>query len=141
MLMEHPIVRVERGSPMKPLGFRQLSLVLVVALLFCHGVLGSVHLLCYPQLCAGDAEHRAEHHGAAGAMGDGPEHHAAHITSTGYFAVLAFGLLGLLLGLLPGVAPFRLTVEARGPATLRRVPAVVRPPPTPTPLALQVFRL
>ena len=54
--------------------------------------------------------------------------------------MLAFGLLGLLLGLLPGVAPLR-RLEARWPATLRRVPAVVRPPPTPTTLTLQVFRL
>jgi hypothetical protein len=125
----------------KPLGFRELSLVLVVALLFCHGVLGSVHLLCYPQLCAGDAEHRAEHHAAAGAMGDGSDHHTGHATSTGYFAVLAFGLLGLLLGSLPGLAPMRLTPGARSPSNLRRVPAVVRPPPTPTALTLQVFRL
>ena len=126
---------------MKLLGFRQLSLVLIVALLFCHGVFGSLHLLCYSQQCAGDAEHRAEHHAAAGAMGDGPEHPAGHVTSAGYFAVLAFGFLGLLWGLLPKVAPLRIGLDARRPATVRQVPAVVRPPPTPTPLTLQVFRL
>ena len=126
---------------MKLLGLRQLSLVIIVALLFCHGVFGSLHLLCHPRQCAGDAGHRAEHHAAAGAMGDGPEHPAGHVTSTGYFAVLAFSFLGALLGLLPRVASLRIRLDARRPATLRRVPAVVRPPPSPTPLTLQVFRL
>src|SRR5829696_5622430 len=121
---------------MKLHSFKQLALLLIVTLLFCHGVLGSLHLLCFPPHCAGHAEHRA----AAGAS-DTHEHPAGHATSTGYFAVLAVGFLGLLLGLLPKVAPLRLRLDARRPATLRLVPAVVRPPPTPTPLALQVFRL
>ena len=55
--------------------------------------------------------------------------------------MLALGFLSLLLGLLPKVAPLRLILDARRPATLRQVLAVVRPPPTPTPLTLQVFRL
>jgi hypothetical protein len=140
-LIKNPIAHVAQGSPMKLLGFRQLSLVLIVALLFCHGVFGSLHLLCYSTQCAGHAEHAAEHHAAAGARGDGPEHPGGHVTSTGYFAVLAFAFLGLLLGMLPGLAPLRLRLDARRPATLRQVPAVVRPPPTPTRLTLQVFRL
>ena len=133
---------------MKPLGFRGQSLVLIVTLLLCHGVFGSLHLLCYSQQCAGDAEHPAEHpaahHATAGAMDDRSGHPAGHGTSTGYFAVIGsavigFGLLSLLWGLLPGVTPARLMLGARRPATLRQVPAVVRPPPTsPT---LQVFRL
>ena len=133
---------------MKPLGFRELSLVLIVTLLLCHGVFGSLHLLCYSQQCAGDAEHPAAHpaahHATAGAMDDRPGHPAGHGTSTGYFAVIGsavigFGFLGLLWGLLPGVTPARLRLDARRPATLRQVPAVVRSPPTsPT---LQVFRL
>ena len=121
---------------MKPLGFRHQSLVLVVALLFCHGVFGSLHLLCYSQQCAGGAQHATEHHAAAG-PGDANDHSA----STGYFAVLAVGFLGLLLALLSKVVPLRLRLGARWPATLSQVPAVVRPPPTPTPLTLQVFRL
>jgi hypothetical protein len=134
---------------MKPLGFRGQSLVLIVTLLLCHGVFGSLHLLCYSQQCAGDAEHPAEHHATAGAMDDRFGHPAGHGTSTGYFAVIGsavigsavigFGFLSLLWGLLPGVTPARLMLDARRPATLRQVPAVVRPPPTsPT---LQVFRL
>jgi len=135
-LIKAPIAHVEQGSPIKLHGFRQLSLLLIVTLLFCHGVFGSLHLLCFPPQCAGDAEHQA----AAGG-GDAHEYPAGHATSTGYFAVLAVGFLGLLLGLLPKVASLRLILDARRPATLRQVPAVVRPPPTPTPLTLQVFRL
>jgi hypothetical protein len=126
---------------MKLLGGRQLSLLLVGTLLLCHGVFGALHLVCYPPWCAGDAEHAAEHQATAGAVGDAHEHPAEHGTSTGYFAVLFVGLLGLLLGLLPKGAPLRIRLDARWPVVLRRVPAVYRPPPTPTPLTLQVFRL
>jgi hypothetical protein len=125
---------------MKLLGIRRLSLLLIGTLLFCHGVFGALHLLCYPPQCAGDAEHAVEHHAAAGAVGDAHEHSAGHGTSPGYFAVLV-GLLGLLLGLLSKGAPLQIRLEARWPVVLRRVPTVLRPPPTPTPLTLQVFRL
>ena len=124
---------------MKPLGVRQLSVLLVGTLLLCHGVFGALHLVCYPPPCAGDAEHAAEHQ--AGAVGDAHEHPASHGTSTGYFAVLAVGLLGLLLGLLPKGASLWIRRNARWPVVLRRWRAVLPPPPTPTPLALQVFRL
>jgi hypothetical protein len=124
---------------MKLLGIRRLSLLLIGTLLFCHGVFGALHLLCYPPQCAGDAEHAAEHH--AGAVGDAHEHSADHSTSSGYFAVLIVGFLGLLLGLLAKGAPLRIRLEARWPVVHRLVPAVMRPPPTPTPLTLQVFRL
>jgi hypothetical protein len=126
---------------MKLLGIRQLSVLLVGTLLLCHGAFGALHLVCYPPQCAGDAEHSAEHQAAAGGVGDSHEHPADHGTSTGYFAVLAVGLLGVLLGLLPKRALLRIRLDARRPAVLRRVPAVLRPPPTPTPLTLQVFRL
>ena len=115
-------------------------MLLIVTLLFCHGVFGSLHLLCYSPQCAGGAEHATEHQAAAGA-GDANDHPTGHATSTGYFAVLALGFVSLLLGLLPKVAPLRLILDARRLATLRQVLAVVRPPPTPTPLTLQVFRL
>jgi hypothetical protein len=124
---------------MKLVGVRQLSVLLVGTLLFCHGVFGSLHLLCHPPQCAGGAEYAAEHQAAAGTS-DAHEHPAGHGTSPGYFAVLV-GLLGLLLGLLPKGAPLRIRLEARWPVVLHRVPAVLRPPPTPTPLILQVFRL
>jgi hypothetical protein len=126
---------------MRLLGVRQLSLLLVGTLLFCHGVFGAMHLVCYPPQCAGDAEHAAERQAAAGAGGDAHEHPADHGTSPGYFAVLVVGLLGLLLGLLPKGTPLRIRLDAGWPAVLRQVPAVFRPPPTPTPLTLQVFRL
>src|SRR5215208_5689889 len=125
---------------MKLLGTLQLSVLLVGTLLFCHGVFGAVHLICYPPQCVGAAEHAAEHQ--AGAAGGGAhEHSADHGTSTRYFAVLVAGLLGLLLGLLPKRAPLQIRRDARWPAVLRRVPAVFRPPPPPTPHILQVFRL
>ncbi len=124
---------------MKLVGVKQLSVLLVGTVLLCHGVFGSLHLLCYPPQCAGDAEHAAEHQAAAGTS-DAHEHPAGHGTSPGYFAVLV-GLLGLFLGLLRKGAPLRIRFEACWPVVLRRVPAVLRPPPTPTPLTLQVFRL
>ncbi len=126
---------------MKLLGTRQLSVLLVGTLLFCHGVFGALHLVCYSPQCADGAEHPAEHHSAAGGVGDSHEHPADHGTSTGYFAVLAVGLLGLLLGLIRKGAPLRIRLDARWPVIPRLVPAVFRPPPTPTALALQVFRL
>jgi hypothetical protein len=124
---------------MKLLGVRQLSVLLIGALLFCHGVFGSLHLLCYSPQCIGGPEHATQHQATAGAS-DAHEHPAGHRTSPGYFAVLV-GLLGLLLGLLPKGAPLRIGLGAGWPVVLRRVPAVLRPPPTPTPLTLQVFRL
>jgi hypothetical protein len=139
-LIKNHITRVDQGSPMKLCGFRHLSLLLIVTLLFCHGVFGSLHLLCHSPQCAGGSEHATEHHAAAGPGGT-HDHPAGHAASTGYFAVLAFGFLGLLWGRLSKAAPLRLRLDARRSATLSHVPAVVRPPPTPTPLALQVFRL
>jgi hypothetical protein len=126
---------------MKLLGVRQLSVLLIGTLLLCHGVFGALHLVCYSPECVGDPEHAAEHQAAAGAVGDAHEHPADHGTSTGYFAVLVVGLLGLLLGLLSKGAPLRIALGTDWPVVLRRVPAVFRSPPTPTPLTLQVFRL
>jgi hypothetical protein len=126
---------------MKLLGKRELSLLLIGTLLFCHGVLGGLHLICYPPQCTGDAEHAAEHQAAAGA-GETHEHPADQGMSTVYFAVLALGLLGFLLRLLPkGAVGLRSWPGVRWPAHFRPVPAVMHPPPTPTPLMLQVFRL
>ena len=121
---------------MKLLVIRQLSVLLAGTLLLCHGVFGSLHLFCYPPQCAGGARHAAEHQTAAGAVGDPQEHPAGHGTSIGYFAVLV-GLLGLLLSLLPKGTPVRVEIDMRWPVDLRRVPAVLRPPPTPTPYTLK----
>ena len=76
------------------------------ALLLCHGAFGALHLACYLPECAGGAkEHAAEHQPAAGAAGNAHEHPAGYATSPEYFAVVAFGLLGLLLRWLPKGTP------------------------------------
>jgi hypothetical protein len=120
---------------------RHLSALLIGTLLLCHGVFGALHLVCDPlEWCAG-AHHSAEHQTAAGA-GDAHEHPTGHNVSTAYFAVVALGLLVLILKLLPKCAAgLRIWLGTRWTAVLRRVPAVLRPPPTPTPPVLQVFRL
>jgi len=126
----------------KLLGMRPLSALLIGTLLLCHGVLGVLHLVCDPlEWCIGDAQHSAEHQTAAGA-GDAHEHPTDHDVSTAYFAVIALGLLGLILKLLPKrAAGLRISLGTRWPAVLRRVPAVLRPPPTPTLPVLQAFKL
>jgi hypothetical protein len=128
---------------MKLLGARQLSVLLVGTLLLCHGAFGALHLVCYSPLCAGGAEHPAEHQAGVGGgtHGHSADHGTSHGTSAEYFAVLAVGLLGLLLGLLRNGVPLRSRLDARWPVILRRVPAVFHPPLTPTPPSLQVFRL
>ena len=126
---------------MKLLGTRHLSALLIGTLLLCHGVFGGLHLVCDPlEWCAG-AQHSAEHQTVAGA-GDAHEHSSGHGGSTAYFAVVALGLLGLMLKLLPKCAAgLRIWLGTRWPAVLRRVPAMLRPPPTPTLPVLEVFRL
>jgi hypothetical protein len=128
------------GPPVKLLDTRPLSVLLIGTLLLCHGVFGALHLVCDPlQWCVGGAQHSAEHQTAAG---DAHEHPTGHDVSTAYFAVVALGLLGLILRLLPKCAAgLRIWLGTRWPAVLRRVPAVLRPPPTPTLPVLQVFRL
>lgn len=126
---------------MKLLGTRQLCVLLIGTLLLCHGAFGALHLACNLPECAGEVEHAAEGQHTFGAIGDEHEHPAGHATNTEYFAVVALGLFVLLLGLLPTDAPLRIRLSVRCLAVLRRVPAVLRPPPTPTPLTLQVFRL
>jgi hypothetical protein len=126
---------------MKLLGTRQLSVLLVGTLLLCHGAFGALQLVCDLPKCAGGAEHAAEHQPAAGTADDAHEHPAGHHgTSTEYFAVVV-GLLGLLWRLLPKVTPLRTGLGIRWASVPPRVPAVSRPPPTPTPHILQVFRL
>jgi hypothetical protein len=125
----------------KLLGIRHLSVLLIGTVLLCHGFFGALHLVCDPlEWCIGGAQHSAEHQTSTGA-GDAHEHHTGH-GSTAYFAVVALGLLVLILRLLPQCAAgLRIWLGTRWTAVLRRVPAVLRPPPTPTPPVLQVFRL
>ena len=83
---------------------RHLSALLIGTLLLCHGVFGALHLVCDPlEWCIGGAQHSAEHQTAPGA-GDAHEHHTDHGGSTAYFAVVALGLLALILRLLPKCA-------------------------------------
>ena len=125
---------------MKLLGVRQLSVLLASTLLFCHGAFGALHLVCDPPVCAGAAEHAAEHHPAAGAAVGAHEHPAGHGAGPEYFAVVA-SLLSLLLSLFPKGAPPRVKLGVRRPPVLGWAPAVVRPPLAPTSPTLQVFRL
>ena len=130
------------GALMKLLSVKKLSVLLAGAVLLCHGVFGSLHLVCDPlEWCIGGAQHSAEHQTSTGA-GDAHEHPTGHDVSTAYFAVVALGLLVLILRLLPKCAAgLRIWLGTCWTAVLRRVPAVLRPPPTPTPPVLQVFRL
>jgi hypothetical protein len=130
------------GALMKLLSVKKLSVLLAGAVLLCHGVFGALHLVCDPlEWCIGGVQHSAEHQTSTGA-GDAHEHHTGHGGSTAYFAVVALGLLVLILRLLPKCAAgLRIWLGGRGPAVLRRVPAVLRPPPIPTLPVLQVFRL
>src|ERR687898_2287619 len=130
------------GALMKLLSVKKLSVLLAGAVLLCHGAFGALHLVCDPlEWCIGGAQHSAEHQTAAGA-GDAHEHPTGHDVSTAYFAVVALGFLGLILRLLPKCAAgLRIWLGRRWPAVLRRVPAVLRPPPTPTAPVLQVIRL
>ena len=130
------------GALMKLLSVKKLSVLLAGAVLLCHGVFGALHLVCDPlEWCIGGAQHSAEHQTSTGA-GDAHEHPTGHDVSTAYFAVVALGLLVLILRLLPKCAAgLRIWLGTRLPAVLRRVPAVLRPPPTPALPVLQVFRL
>ena len=130
------------GALMKLPSVKKLSVLLAGAVLLCHGVFGALHLVCDPlEWCAGGAQHAAEHQTAAGAV-DAHEHPTGHDVSTPYFAVVALGLLALILRLLPKCAAgLRIWLGTRWPAVLRRVPAMLRPPPTPTLPVLEVFRL
>ncbi len=125
---------------MKPPGLAHLSVLLAGTLLLCHGIFGALHLVCDPPVCAGAAEHPAQHEPAAGAAAGVHEHPADHGAGTGYFAVVA-GLLTLLLGLPPRGAPPRVGGGMGWPPVLRRAPLVFRPARGPTSPTLQVFRL
>ena len=127
---------------MKLLGIRHLSVLLIGTLLLCHGVFGALHLVCDPlEWCIGGAQHSAEHQTSTGA-GDALEYPTGHDVSTAYFAVVALGLLVLILRLLPKCAAgLRIWLGTRWTSVLRRVPAVLRPPPTPALPVLQVLRL
>jgi hypothetical protein len=130
------------GALINLLSVKKLSVLLAGAVLLCHGVFGALHLVCDPlEWCIGGVHHSAEHQSRSGA-GDAHEHPTGHDVSTAYFAVVVLGLLVLILRLLPKCAAgLRIWLGTRWTSVLRRVPAVLRPPPTPALPVLQAFRL
>ncbi|HEX2742280.1 MAG TPA: hypothetical protein VHM69_17705 [Rubrobacter sp.] len=120
-------------------GTTQLSVLLIVTLLFCHGALGGLHLVCLLPGCADHGHYAAKYQPTTGGLGDAHEHPAGHETSIEYFAVLV-GLLGLLLRLLPKLAPSRGGLSTPRAEALRRLPVAFHLP-SPKPPNLQVFTL
>jgi hypothetical protein len=83
--------------PLRPTSDRLLALLVIWALLLCHGAFGALHLIPDPVLqpiAAG--EHATTHH-LSGAHGGVPEERPVpHHTDVEYFAVLLGTLLGAL---------------------------------------------
>ena len=117
-----------------------LSLLLVGALFLCHGVFGSLHLVCVSPECGDGVAHATEYHSAVGMAGDTHEHPAGHATSTEYLAVIV-GLLGLLVSMLCNRMWLEVWRGLRPAAVVRWAPTVFRPSRAPTSSVLQVFRL
>jgi len=118
---------------------RHLALLLVGAILLCHGVLGVLHL-CSTSTVPVHQTH--EHPSFTDETVAGHDHPVCHLTGAEYFAVLYTAFLGLLFGLLlkgarlwGRVASFRTSKPS--------LPSLVAHPPRgPTNLpVLQVFRL
>src|SRR5215211_8120953 len=104
---------------MNLLGTKQLSVLLAGTLLLCHGVLGALHLECFFPECADVAQHAAENTLFAGEHSGAHQHPADHDMNSEYFAVLVL-FLGLLLHLLPTVAPFGIQISMpRSPQSWR----------------------
>jgi hypothetical protein len=126
------------GSPAN----RFLSLLLVAALLACHGAFGALHQLPGHGL-------QEEEHSSAMAQGAGPEEHPSHHGEeepppggSNYAAVIFVVLLGAALALRLGGSRLRVAHLARWEAE-RRFPTDVALylPRGPTAPVLQVFRL
>lgn len=119
----------------KPRG-RLLALLLVGAILVCHGVFGALHLCSSPQTHL-HQEH--VHPAVEEGMGAHDEDSSCHALGADYFAVLltAFLVLGLLL------EGARSWISVVAPSTVGRrfTPVVLHPPRGPTLPVLQVFRL
>jgi hypothetical protein len=118
---------------------KRLSLLLVVALLLCHGVFGALHLCSTPPV---PTHQDHEHASFVDEVLDAHEHTACHLTGVDYFAVLFGSFLGLILGLL--LKGVRSWVDAIAPLIIvgsRFTPVVVHPRREPTLTVLQVFRM
>ena len=117
---------------------RLLALVLVGAILVCHGVFGALHL------CSSHEGHMHQEHGHPSVekgMAAHDEPPSCHVSGADYFAVLLTAFLGLVLGLPLRSARSWVSV-AEPPAVERRFTSLVfYPPRGPTLPVLQVCRL
>lgn len=128
--------------PLSRLGqCRMLAALSVVALLFCHGALGALHLSCATSGGATPAAMDAPAHHEQEAGSGAGETHAHHCTGDEYYAVLLGLLLAFVLLLLLGARwrPGAREVERLyGKLLSGTAPTLPRGPTLPH---LQVFRL
>jgi hypothetical protein len=115
-----------------------LTLLLVGALLLCHGVFGVAHL-CPASKVPGYHEH--EHPTSTDTGMAAHEHATCHLVGTEYFAVIFATFLGLILGLLFKGARLWDGVSLSFVSGRRLRPSVLHPPRGPTLPLLQVLRL
>jgi hypothetical protein len=118
---------------------RLLPVLLIAALLLCHGVLGFAHQVsCDPCGLVGSA---GAHHGStAGAGGNAGDEHAGGIGDTAYAAVVIAALGATILALLFAYRRRRFGVFVSLPSW-RLIPVLSHHPRGPTLPSLQVFRL
>lgn len=125
-----------RGAPAS----RALALLVVIALLLCHGFFGALHLLPANRGPAPEIAAAQE----ATVAGAGSTHEDPAVPSVGkeYFAVLVVLLLGLFLRpLLRRIGPWCRRAAPRTYSGLRTRLRVAHPARGPTGPLLQVFRL
>jgi hypothetical protein len=130
---QHRLLSLLRGSK-----GRQLALLLVGAILLCHGVFGILHLCSTP---TAPTHQTHEHPSFADGTAAGHDHPVCHLTGAEYFAVLFTAFLGLVLGLLKCARLWGRVASFR-PSRPYLPPLVSHLPRGPTNLpVLQVFRL
>lgn len=119
--------------PGRPTGGRALAVLLVAAMLLCHGATGPAPVLPGP-----DAP--AEHHRPARGAGDPPVHHG-EVGADCYVTVLLAAALGFLGGAAPAARSRTLDVTKIHPHGESPPRATCPHPPAPTSPLLAVFRL
>ena len=131
-----------------------LAALLVVALIFCHGFFGGLHLISASSGVSADADGgfvgsavggHAHHLGASDSQGPGgPQDPAAHAGTSDYYAAMLVVAVGAAFVLLLGASlrnrPFLVAASLRGGfAPVPGVPVLARGPDRRA--LLQVFRL
>jgi hypothetical protein len=130
-----------RGGWAREARARGLALLLVGALLLCHGVLGVLHLCPTPPADVA-AQHAGHEHSSSGTGAISHEHQACHLLHVAaYYAVLLAAFLWLVGLLLLKEARLWSTRDAPAASFRRFGPVVLHPPRGPTLPVLQVFRL